>query len=249
VALVDDDAFREALRGALEEAPGFRCSHAFSSAEEAAQGLSSATVPDVVLMDISLPGRSGLEAVVELKARLPAVETLMLTGHPNEALVFQALVAGASGYLLKSEPVRAILEAIEDVRNGSTTTRWEGAGSPVRSSRWCCRSTPRGSAGSNGWKPRQAGNEDSGPGGGSRSCTVSPAGGTASPARSRPEPGFGAMTVTAPFGPAGRQRRSMAGSPGGWATTSHEFGRVAIGANHPAGGTLVLYRRFVDSRR
>jgi DNA-binding NarL/FixJ family response regulator len=119
VALVDDDdAFREALRGALEEAPGFRCSHAFSSAEEAAQGLSSATVPDVVLMDISLPGRSGLEAVVELKARLPAVEILMLTGHPNEALVFQALVAGASGYLLKSEPVRAILEAIEDVRNG-----------------------------------------------------------------------------------------------------------------------------------
>lgn len=120
VALVEDDSrIRASLISLFELADGCRCVNAFASAEEALAG-AVADIADVVLMDINLPGRSGIECVAELKRRNPALLVIMLTVYEDADKIFAALRAGASGYLLKRTPPAELLEAIRDVLNGGS---------------------------------------------------------------------------------------------------------------------------------
>ncbi|MHB8522677.1 MAG: response regulator [Limisphaerales bacterium] len=120
VALVEDnDAIRESLAMILNGSPGFRCPNACRNAEEALQKIPP-DAPDVVLMDINLPGMSGIDAVRKLKPRLPHTQIIMLTIEENSQRVFESLQAGASGYLVKNLPPGKILEAIEEVHRGGS---------------------------------------------------------------------------------------------------------------------------------
>jgi DNA-binding NarL/FixJ family response regulator len=118
VGLVEDSApMRQNLERMLRRAPGVRCVCACSSAEEALDQIPRAS-PDVVLMDINLPGASGIECTAVLKQSLPALQIIMLTVYEDTASIFSALKAGACGYLLKRAAPAEILEALADVRNG-----------------------------------------------------------------------------------------------------------------------------------
>ena len=120
VCIVEDDpGLRETIAGYIDGTAGFRCLGAFSSAEEALKSI-PALAPAVVLMDINLPGMSGIECVRALKAAAPGIQAMMLTVYENSDRIFQALSAGACGYLLKSTPPERLLEAILDLRNGGS---------------------------------------------------------------------------------------------------------------------------------
>jgi DNA-binding NarL/FixJ family response regulator len=118
VSIVEDDKrIRTSLTLLIESAPGFRCLGAYPTGEEALR-LIPANPPEVVLMDINLPRMSGVECVRRLKVALPAIQVIMLTVYNDEDLIFQALEAGASGYLLKGLSTDKIVEAIEEVKRG-----------------------------------------------------------------------------------------------------------------------------------
>jgi DNA-binding NarL/FixJ family response regulator len=118
VAIVEDDgAVRENLAVLIDAAPGFACVARCTSAEEALSRLPTAE-PDVVLMDIHLPGRSGVQCVSELRCRSPRVQIIMLTVEENAEVVFESLKAGATGYLVKHVPPDEILQAVERVHRG-----------------------------------------------------------------------------------------------------------------------------------
>lgn len=118
VALVEDDArIRQGLAMLIGASPGFRCVADFSNGEEALMRL-PALDPHVVLMDINLPGMSGIECIRQLKRGLPSAQLVMLTVFEDHERIFQSLAAGASGYLLKSTPPARLLEAILEVHQG-----------------------------------------------------------------------------------------------------------------------------------
>ena len=118
VAIVEDDGpLRASLAGILQRAANCRCVGAFASAEEALREIPGLS-PQVVLMDINLPGIDGVQCVRRLAELIPVAQILMLTVHDDPDNIFESLSAGASGYLLK--PVRAaeLLSAIKDVYAG-----------------------------------------------------------------------------------------------------------------------------------
>jgi len=115
----DDEHARRILAGAIGRAPGFRCVSQFRDGESALAALPR-EAPDVVLMDIHLPGMSGVECVRELKALMPATQFVMLTVYEDADHIFNALAAGASGYLLKQTPRAELLEALEEVHRGGS---------------------------------------------------------------------------------------------------------------------------------
>lgn len=118
LSVVEDKAgFRESLVRMLNDTPGFRCLHAYGSAEEALLGIPKA-VPQVVLMDINLPGMNGVECVRRLHTQAPQVRVIMLTVYENTENIYAALKAGASGYILKRTSPAKLLEAIQDVVDG-----------------------------------------------------------------------------------------------------------------------------------
>jgi DNA-binding NarL/FixJ family response regulator len=118
VAIVEDQPeIREGLRGLIDEAEGYGCKAAFGSAEEVLRGMTS-NPPDVVLMDIGLPGASGMEATKVLKERFPQLSIVVLTVYEDDDRIFDALCAGASGYLLKKTPSTRLLEGIQEAVNG-----------------------------------------------------------------------------------------------------------------------------------
>jgi DNA-binding NarL/FixJ family response regulator len=118
VVLVEDDrGLREQLIQILRSAPDIRCVGAFASAEEALEQI-PVRYPDVVLMDIKLPGMSGIECVARLKQLMPGLQIVMVTVYEDSERIFRALKAGASGYLLKSSPPPQLLEAVRDVHAG-----------------------------------------------------------------------------------------------------------------------------------
>ena len=118
VAIVEDDEqVRENLARLVGEAKGFECVATFGSGEQALGHLPR-RLPDVVLMDINLPGISGVECVRQLKSIAPDVHVVMLTVYDDSDRIFQALQMGASGYLLKRSTAAEILHAIEDVHRG-----------------------------------------------------------------------------------------------------------------------------------
>ena len=118
VALVEDDrTVRENLAVLINAAAGFSCVAACTSAEEAWRRL-PAVVPDVVLMDIHLSGRSGIACVARLKSLLPQTQVIMLTIEEDSQQVFDSLKAGATGYLVKHATPREILDAVAEVHQG-----------------------------------------------------------------------------------------------------------------------------------
>jgi len=120
VALVEDDTgVRESLAILINGTSGFRCSGAYPSGEAALKQLCG-NFPDVVLMDINLPRMSGIECVAKMKAMRPELQILMLTVYEDSNQIFESLMAGASGYLIKEAPPAEILEAIVDVRRGGS---------------------------------------------------------------------------------------------------------------------------------
>jgi DNA-binding NarL/FixJ family response regulator len=120
VVIVEDDAgLREQLMLVLKSARDIECLYAVNSGEEAIRRI-SAQPPDVVLMDIQLPGMSGIECVTALKKKLPNLEFIMLTVYEDSDRLFSALKAGASGYLIKSGPPEKLFEAIRDVHSGGS---------------------------------------------------------------------------------------------------------------------------------
>jgi len=120
VSIVEDnDKLRGTLARVLNRAEGFSCASQYPSAEDALKDLPQIR-PDVVLMDINLPGMNGVECVRQLKMMLPEVQVMMLTVYEDTENIFNALAAGASGYLLKRTSSKELLEAIHDVRRGGS---------------------------------------------------------------------------------------------------------------------------------
>lgn len=118
VVIVEDDIeIRNSMAILLNGTAGFKCERSYGSCEEAIPQI-CADVPDVVLMDISLPGISGIEGVQRLKVKLPELNIIMLTIHSDKEKVFQALCAGACGYLLKDMSPAKLLESIRDIAGG-----------------------------------------------------------------------------------------------------------------------------------
>jgi DNA-binding NarL/FixJ family response regulator len=118
VMIVEDDpATREGLCLLISGTTGYHCVARFRSVEEALNS-SANLAPDVLLLDIRLPGMSGTDGVALLKQRYPAVQILMLTINADEDSVFESICRGASGYLLKNTPPSRLLDAISETQNG-----------------------------------------------------------------------------------------------------------------------------------
>ncbi len=113
----DDDWIRENLAREISRTNGFACAGAYANAEVALAEIPKA-VPDVVLVDINLPKMNGIECVRKLKTLVPAVQLLMLTVYEDSDRIFNSLLAGASGYLLKRTPQAEIINAIAEVHGG-----------------------------------------------------------------------------------------------------------------------------------
>lgn len=116
----DNPAYRRATERALRAADSARAIHAFASCEDALATPVSATAPDVVLLDVGLPGMDGITGLTSLKARAPEASVLILTVFEDDDKIFRAICAGASGYLLKSESMSRILAAIAEVQAGGS---------------------------------------------------------------------------------------------------------------------------------
>ena len=120
VSIIEDDApARSILADWVHRASGFRCTGQYGSAEAALTAL-PAEKPAVVLMDINLPGMSGIECVRQLKPQLPKTQFVMLTVYEDADHIFNALAAGASGYLLKRVSRGELLAALKDVYAGGS---------------------------------------------------------------------------------------------------------------------------------
>lgn len=118
VSIVEDNSgMREMLAAMLKSAPGLQCVGAHSSAESALEGIPQEK-PDVALVDIHLPGINGIECVSRLKSKMPGLQLLVLTRFDESQLIFDALRAGASGYLLKKSSPEEICGAITQIHAG-----------------------------------------------------------------------------------------------------------------------------------
>lgn len=118
VSIVEDDGpSRETLVSLLEGQAACRCLNAYGSAEAALRGIPRDR-PDVAIVDINLPGMSGIECVQRLKLALPTLQVLMLTTYEESDLIFDSLRAGANGYLLKKHMPASLFAAIQEVHEG-----------------------------------------------------------------------------------------------------------------------------------
>ena len=118
VAIVEDNAdLGDSIRRVVDSMPNARCIGVWPTAEEALRKI-DAFRPAVVLMDINLPGMSGIEATARLKEHLPQIQVIMLTVYRDHEKIFDALKAGACGYLLKRSSPAELRQAITDIRSG-----------------------------------------------------------------------------------------------------------------------------------
>lgn len=120
VSIVEDnEQLRVTLARVLNRAEGVKCISHYGSAEAALEGIPK-DKPDVVLMDINLPGINGVECVRQLKPMLPGTQMMMLTVYEDTENIFNALTAGAAGYLLKRTKSTELLDAIHEVHRGGS---------------------------------------------------------------------------------------------------------------------------------
>jgi DNA-binding NarL/FixJ family response regulator len=120
VSIVEDmKDIRESLQRMIGSAEGFLCLSTYRNAEDALKELPQIN-PDIVLMDINLPGMNGIECIKKVKAVCPKMQFMMFTIYEDSEQVFDALAAGASGYLLKKTPKEKILEALQELHSGGS---------------------------------------------------------------------------------------------------------------------------------
>lgn len=120
ISIVEDDApARKILASWISRASGFRLAGEWGDGESAVRGLVEKK-PNIVLMDINLPGMSGVEAVRRLKPAMPETQFVMLTVYEDTDHIYDALAAGATGYLLKQTPRQELLRALEEVHHGGS---------------------------------------------------------------------------------------------------------------------------------
>jgi DNA-binding NarL/FixJ family response regulator len=118
ISIVEDEhSTRQTLLKLLEGAPDVSCLNSYRTAEEALAGIPDEK-PEIVLIDINLPGMSGIECVARLKAKMPFLRVLMLTTYEDSDVIFNALRAGASGYLLKKTGYDELIGAIKELHAG-----------------------------------------------------------------------------------------------------------------------------------
>lgn len=118
IAIVEDDpAVRQSMAGILKRASGVKCTGIYGSGEEALREIPQQP-PQVVLMDINLPGMSGVDCVRKLSSAAPGLQILMLTMYEDTDSIFDSLAAGACGYLLKPVRTAELLAALRDVAAG-----------------------------------------------------------------------------------------------------------------------------------
>ena len=118
VAIIEDQReIREGLKELIDGAEDFRCSATFGSVEEVLPRIGR-DLPDVVLVDIGLPGKSGIEGIRLLKERYPELVLVVLTVFDDDRRIFDAICAGASGYLLKKTPAPRLIQGIRDAAAG-----------------------------------------------------------------------------------------------------------------------------------
>jgi DNA-binding NarL/FixJ family response regulator len=117
VIIEDDETIRQGYAFLIGQAEGYKVIDSYPSFDEAAKKLTT-DAPDVILLDIELPGTNGIDAIPKIKKMLPKVFILMLTVYESEKLIFDALSNGASGYLTKNTPASKIIESIKEVKQG-----------------------------------------------------------------------------------------------------------------------------------
>lgn len=117
--IVEDDAgFRRSLRGLLDDEEGLTCSGVFPSCIEMFDALESRSHPDLILMDLGLPGMNGVEGIRQLSSRAPDIAVMVITVFKEKEKVLKALDAGAAGYLLKTATGQEIIKGLEQVFMG-----------------------------------------------------------------------------------------------------------------------------------
>ena len=114
----DNETYRDTIAALVDSTDGMRCTHVFPSCEKALSALEDEFAPEIILMDIGLPGMSGIEGLKRIKAISPSTGVIMLTVFDDEKEVFESICAGASGYLLKSAQPHEIVEALRQVLGG-----------------------------------------------------------------------------------------------------------------------------------
>lgn len=119
VIIEDEKEIRQSLQLLISGSEGFVCENVFSNAEDAIVAIPSLS-PDVVLVDVNLPGKSGIECVKTLKPLYPKIHFLICTTYEDADTVFKALKAGATGYLTKTVQPSKLLDSITDIYNGGS---------------------------------------------------------------------------------------------------------------------------------
>ena len=120
VTIVEDiKPIREGLSALINGTPELSCLNSYEKCEDLLTDLNNLK-PDVILMDINLPGISGIEGVKKIKKLLPETNIIMLTVHEDDKSIFEALMYGATGYLLKTTPSAQIVESIKDANSGGS---------------------------------------------------------------------------------------------------------------------------------
>jgi len=120
ISIVEDlDEVREALQRLINQSENFCFAQGFNNAEQAEKNI-PLEPPDIVIMDINLPGMNGIECIRRIKEKCPDTQFMMFTIYEDDEKVFEALKAGAHGYLLKKTPKEKLLEALEELHNGGS---------------------------------------------------------------------------------------------------------------------------------
>lgn len=120
LAIVEDlDEVRDGLKNFISLSQDFKVLDLFKTAEDAVIGLPKLK-PDIVIMDINLPGMNGIECIRQVKDKSPGTQFMMFTVYENDEKVFEALKAGASGYLLKNTGLVQLIESLKELHNGGS---------------------------------------------------------------------------------------------------------------------------------
>jgi len=119
VWLVEDNhSFRHTMVRVLEQAEDLHCAQHFANCEEALEEMARGGLPDVILLDVELPGMNGIDAVLQIRSISPTTKIVMLTVFDDHDKIFKAVCAGASGYLLKTSPMAKIIESVREAYAG-----------------------------------------------------------------------------------------------------------------------------------